>query len=170
MRLTLSVLCSASLLSTPVLAADLYKWEDSSGNVHYSDSPPPKEAKTSQRFQAKGNVIEVDKQSYATRYAVANQPVTLFVSTCGPICDQARELLLQRGIPYLTKDPSKEPEIALELKKLTGKIEVPVIKVGNQHQMGFEASSWNSLLDAAGYPRTPLPNNAAPAPAAAKAP
>lgn len=168
MRHTLLMLCSACLLSTPVLAAsDLYKWTDANGNVHYSDSQPPKEAKTTQRFQAKGNVVEVDKQSYATKYAVANQPVVLFVSACGPICDQARDHLLQRGIPFLTKDPSKEPEIALELKKLTGKIEVPVIKVGNQHQMGFEAGSWDSMLDAAGYPRTPLPNNA---PAAAKAP
>jgi glutaredoxin len=167
MRRTLFLLCSVSLLSAPVLAADLYKWSDSNGNVHYSDSPPPKEAKSSQRFQAKGNVIEVDKQSYATKYAVANQPVVLFVSACGPVCDQARDHLLQRGIPFLTKDPSKEPEIALELKKLTGKIEVPVIKVGNQHQMGFETSSWDSMLDAAGYPKTPMPNNA---PAAAKAP
>ena len=80
----------------------------------------------------------------------------LFSSACGPVCDQAREHLTQRGIAFTLKDPSKEPEIALELKKLVGVLEVPVIVVGKAHQKGFDASSWDSLLDTAGYPRTPL--------------
>jgi hypothetical protein len=35
-------------------------------------------------------------------------------------------------------------------------VEVPVILVGKAHQKGFEAGSWSSLLDAAGYPKSPL--------------
>jgi hypothetical protein len=44
----------------------------------------------------------------------------------------------------------------VELKKLAGAVEVPVIVVGKTHQKGFEAGSWDSLLDSAGYPKTPL--------------
>lgn len=157
MSRTLFLLIAAGLVSNFAFAAEVYRWVDDKGGVHYSDQPPPPGAKTSSKFQAAGNVVEVDKESYETKYARANSPVTLYASNCGAVCDQAQEHLRQRGIPFSVRDPSKEPEIALELKKMTGKIEVPVIKVGKQHQMGFSESSWDSMLDAAGYPKTAMP-------------
>lgn len=151
------VLFISLLLASPLLqAGEVYRWTDERGGVHYSDQPPPVSAKHSTRVQGKGNVVDVDKESYEARRARERNPVVLFVSACGPICDQARDHLTQRGIAFTSKDPSKEPEIAVELKKLVGVLEVPVIVVGKAHQKGFDASSWNSLLDAAGYPKTPL--------------
>ena len=152
------------LLTSPLLqAGEVFRWTDEKGTVHYSDQPPPASAKQSARIQGRGNVIDVDKESYEARIAREKNPVVLFANACGPICDQARDHLNKRGIAFSVKDPSKEPEIAVELKKLVGSVEVPVIVVGKTHQKGFEPSSWDSLLDAAGYPKTPLiPSRAKP--------
>jgi glutaredoxin len=152
------------LLTSPLLhAGEVYRWLDERGNVYYSDQPPPPSAKQTVKVRGKGNVVDVDKESYEARIARERNPVVLYASACGPICDQARDHLNQRGIPFTTKDPSKEPEIAMELKKLVGVMEVPVITVGKTHQKGFDPSSWDSLLDAAGYPKTPLiPTNRKP--------
>jgi hypothetical protein len=43
----LAVLTAWSLLQAGTAAADTYKWTDKDGKVHYSDQPPPPEAKQS---------------------------------------------------------------------------------------------------------------------------
>lgn len=139
-----------------VQAAEVYRWVDSAGSVHYTDRPPPASIKQVKTLSGKGNVVEATKESFDTKRAREKSPVTLYGGPCGPLCDMARAFLNQRGIPFEHKDPSREPEIALEVKKLTGSLEVPVLVVGKTHQKGFEPSSWGSLLDAAGYPKTPL--------------
>jgi glutaredoxin len=135
-------------------AGDLYRWVDERGTVSYSDQPPPPSAKKSQKLKGKANVVEVEKESYDLKQAKHLSPVTLYVTACGQFCDQATDLLKQRGIPYTPKDPSKEPEIAVELKKLTGAVDVPVIVVGGSAYKGFDAATWNRMLDAANYPKT----------------
>ncbi len=142
--------------STFLHAGEVYRWVDAQGGVYYSDQPPPASAKQATKVKSKGNVVEVDKESLDAKLAREKNPVVLYSSACGPICDKAREHLTQRGIPFTLKDPSKEPEIALELKKMAGTLEVPLIQVGKAHQKGFEAGLWNKLLDTAGYPKAPL--------------
>ncbi len=147
-------LCLTLLACGSALAGDVYRWVDQHGKVHYSDQPPPPSAKKAEKFKGKSNVIEVDKESYGLRQARNLSPVVLYVSDCGQICDQATDFLNQRDVPFSRRDPSSEPEIAMELKKLTGATDVPVIVVGSSHFKGFEAVTWNRLLDAANYPKT----------------
>ncbi len=145
------------LLASPMLhAGEVYRWVDSKGAVIYSDQPPPGSAKPAQKVQGKGNVVEVDKESYETRLARETNPVVLYTTNCGPVCDQARDHLTQRGVPFTIRDPAKDVEIAVELKKLIGSVEVPVIRVGKSHVKGFESVTWDNILDVAGYPKTPL--------------
>jgi glutaredoxin len=139
-----------------VQAGEVYRWVDSAGSVHYTDRPPPSSVTRVKTLSGKGNVVEVAKESFETRRAREKSPVTLYGGTCGPLCDEARAFLTQRGIPYAQKDPSREPESAVEVKKMTGTLEVPVLLVGKSHQKGFEPTSWGSLLDNAGYPKSPL--------------
>lgn len=149
---------SILLLTTAcaVQAGEVYRWVDGSGGVHYTDQQPPATVKQVKTLSGKGNVVESTKESFEAKMAREKNPVTLYGGACGPICDEAQAFLKKRGIVFEHKDPSKEPEYAVEVKKLTGSLEIPVILVGKTHQKGFEASSWGSLLDAAGYPKTPL--------------
>lgn len=135
-------------------AAELYRWVDERGVVSYSDQPPPPNIKKSEQLRkSKGNVVESDKEGYEMKQARSASPVTLYVTDCGPFCDQARDFLKQRGVPHASKDPAKDPEVAVELKKLTGTLEVPVIVVGGTHYKGLDPVTWGRLLDAANYPK-----------------
>ena len=158
--------------STPLVAAQLYQWKDAQGRMVYSDQPPPPNIRNVEQKAFKGSVIEVG-ESYAARTAREKFPVTLYASACGAPCDQARQLLGERGIPFSNKDPQSSPEAQAELQKLTGRLSVPVLVVGSDKIDGFEAGQWQSALDRAGYPksappgRKPVPQtNTAPAPAA----
>ncbi|PIX98240.1 MAG: glutaredoxin family protein [Hydrogenophilales bacterium CG_4_10_14_3_um_filter_63_21] len=148
-----TVLCFLLFACGTAQAGELYRWVDQRGVVSYSDQPPPPSAKKAQKLKGKGNVIEVDKESYELKQAKNLSPVTLYATACGQLCDQATDFLKQRGIPYTAKDPSNKPEIALELKKLTGAVDVPVIVVGGSAFKGFDAATWNRMLDVANYPK-----------------
>ena len=88
-------------------AQGLYRWEDKDGRVTYSDTPPPKEAKSSQKKSLVDNVIEQDSMSFSLKEAVRKNPVVLYTSECGEPCQQARALLSKRGIPFSERNVDK---------------------------------------------------------------
>jgi glutaredoxin len=134
--------------------AELYKWTDKSGGVHYSDQPPSGDVKNVERKNIGGNVIE-GQDNFALKEATRKFPATLYVSDCGEPCNKARELLTKRGIPFSTKNPETSAEDAVALKKLVGGLEIPTLVLGQTSPVkGFEETSWNASLDAAGYPST----------------
>lgn len=155
----------------PAGAAELYKWQDAEGRVHYTDRSPPPAAKSIERKKAGGNFIESDTLPYETRQAAKKHPVTLYAfAECGAPCISAEALLDKRGVPYILKS-SEEDKAAVQ--RLTGDNMMPVLVVGNQSPLkGFNEEAWNNLLDLAGYPKSnPLANlrqKKPPAPATGK--
>jgi hypothetical protein len=169
--LALLVLCTLA-----VNAAGLYKWVDKDGRVQYTDTPPPTGTKNVEQRKATGNVIQSNEPSFALQQAMKNFPVTLWVNACGELCDQARELLAKRGVPFTEKNP-QTPESVEEFKKAAGnELQVPLVQIGALKTIkGFEPGEWNGALDAAGYPSSgpaikPAAKPPAPKPAAAGAP
>ena len=159
-----------AVASAPLAAAQLYQWKDAQGRTVYSDQPPPPSIRNAQQKSFKGNLIEVG-ESYAVKTAREKSPVTLYASACGAPCDQARQLLTERGVPFSNKDPQASPESKAELKKLTGRLSVPVLVVGSDKIDGFKTGQWQAMLDRAGYPKSPPPGRKPmPAPAPAPAP
>lgn len=161
------------LISLAALAqAETYKWVDADGKVHYSDHPPPPDARKSERKQLRDKPGEITLP-YVLQQAMKNFPVTLFVYDCGDGCTLARDFLVKRGVPHTAKDPTV-PGMREELKKVTGGAEVvPVLQVGRRVLRGFDPDTWNAALDEAGYPKRALvPITAVqtkPAPGAAQA-
>ena len=144
------------LCATSVYASQVYRWVDKNGQVQYSDQPPPAGVKKSEQRTIGSNVID-GQVSYPLQQAMAKNPVILYAGQCGTLCDEARTLLDKRGIPYAAKDPQNQKTDAGELMKLVGVMEVPVLKVGNQHVKGFDSNRWNTALDQGGYPKSNLP-------------
>jgi len=164
--LVLMLLAGPSL----VFGANLYRWVDAEGKVHYTDQPPPVSAKNVQQKDFGGNVIEGDQMPYATQMAAKRYPVVLYASNCGEACNLAREHLKKRGIPYTAKNP-ETPADSEALKKLIGGLEVPVLVVGNTSpQKGYEAGAWDAALDAAGYPKSAVVRSNGKADGTAKKP
>ena len=134
--------------------ADTFRWVDKSGTVHYGDVPTEEAAQIEQK---KFNISPTEEDAdlpYATRLAHHNFPVTLYAfSSCGDPCQQARNFLHKRGIPFTEKSlGSKEELEAFKLK--SGSDTFPTLSVGKTWLKNFEAGQWNSELDIAGYPKT----------------
>jgi glutaredoxin len=150
---------AAALLvaSAPALAQQsVYKWVDKDGKVQFSDMPPTEAKDVTEKRMGGGYVDQ--EYPYAVQQAMKKNPVTLYTAaSCGEPCDQARELLGSRGVPFAQKDPQKDKDAGDALKALIGGLEVPVMVVGENKVKGFEPEQWNSALDSAGYPRTRLP-------------
>jgi glutaredoxin len=168
-RLIWMLLVSVASAAISTQAQTVYRWVDKDGKVQYSDTPPPADARSSQQKRL-GSGATVDEQvPYAVQVATQKNPVSVFVTGCGDPCSGARGLLAKRGIPYTERDPENNPADAEALKKLVGSLQVPVLVVGESSVKGFEEASWNSALDAGGYPRT-NPFTKAPAPKKSEAP
>lgn len=135
-------------------AAELYRWVDSEGKIHYSDQMPPAGTNYLQKKQQSPNVIQSSELPYVLQVAVKSNPVTLYITNCGEGCDKAREHLVKRGVPYTSKNPETAAD-AEALKKLINSLEVPVLVLGgNRTVRGYNAAEWDKALDIAGYPKT----------------
>ena len=146
------ILIPALLTALSAQAAQLYQWKDAQGRVFYSDQQPPPSVKNATQKNFKGSFIE-GGESYAMRRAREKSPVLLYITACGVTCDQAKQLLDQRGIPYANKNPWASDEDRDALKKLTGRTHVPVLIIGSTKVEGYDATQWNASLDQAGYPK-----------------
>lgn len=138
--------------------SNVYRWTDKDGKVHFSDSPPPDDAKDAVQRRLGGGGPDDTSLPYATQDAARRNPVSIFTSTdCGDPCAQGKELLEKRGVPYQERNPQDSVADKEELNKLAGGLYVPTLAVGSKPLKGFDEGQWNSALDAAGYPRTRLP-------------
>lgn len=132
--------------------AEVYKWVDADGRVHYSDLPQP-HAQNARQTKTKANIIETETQPFATKIAAQKNPIMFFsFDDCGSACNQAQAFLEKRGVPYKLKNSEAD---RAELKKLTGDMQVPVLVVGKQTpRVGYEETTWSRMLDTAGYPKS----------------
>src|SRR5258708_5907331 len=151
-RLSFFLLCAL----IPGLAAaqqqQMFRYIDKDGRVVYTDTAPPSDARSVQQKKLGGNYIETSEPPYALQIAQQRNPVTLYAGPCGPVCDQGRNLLNRRGVPFREIDPS-QPGEAAKLKQVTGEMQVPVLVVGSTYLLrGFEEDKWQGVLDAAGNP------------------
>src|SRR6185503_16596901 len=128
----------------------VYKWTDSDGKVHFSDTPPADQKGVTQRRMG-GGEVDVSQLPYATQQAAKTNPVTLYTAPqCGDPCASARSLLGSRGVPYSERNAQASPADAEQVKKLIGALQVPVLVVGANHLKGYEEGAWQAALDGAG--------------------
>lgn len=181
MRSSLIAAAIIAIAASASASAQMYRWMDSEGRVHYTQTPPPPNAKSAeQKNLGSGASAASIELPYATRMAQQNFPVTLYTGPgCGAPCDQARSLLVKRTVPFREVSITEQTQLD-QVKKISGGTQLPVLTVGSQTQVGFLESAYIGLLDAAGYPASgpslslealrkmdaPKPAVPAPAPAA----
>lgn len=136
------------------LAQNTYRWIDpKTGGTVISDKPPPPGVKKIEKASWGASDNDNPPLPYALRQVSEKFPVILYVrSGCPTYCKQARTLLNARGVPFTEKVLASEEELAELGKQLGGEPQLPSIRVGRQGSSGFAAETWNTLLDAAGYP------------------
>ncbi|HNN89750.1 MAG TPA: glutaredoxin family protein, partial [Giesbergeria sp.] len=85
------------------------------------------------------------------RQIASRFPVTLYTGeSCSP-CQQARQLLVQRGVPFTERSVNTNDDLDA-LRRLSGESALPFGTIGRQQLKGFSDAEWTQYLDAAGYP------------------
>jgi glutaredoxin len=141
---------AALLAGAAVGAIAQYKIVGPDGKVTYTDKPPAgADARPSNG--SGGSSDAAAGLPYATRQALAKYPVTLYSTRDCPPCDQARQALRQRGVPFNEYTVSTDADLAA-LKSRFGDTSAPTIAIGTAVVKGFSATNLAGYLDAAGYP------------------
>lgn len=148
-----AVLCTLGWTSVAHSQA-VYRIVGPDGKVSFSDrAPTPDSAPTAAARE--GNVPQARGGAsaalpYALRQIATRFPVTLYTgSDCLP-CTSARNLLVNRGIPFTERTVTSNEDIAA-LERLSGGSSLPFGTIGGQQLTGFSDTEWSQYLDAAGY-------------------
>lgn len=152
--------CAAAvlLLCAASAGAQMFKWVDAKGVVHYSDQPPPaQQAKVELKAPSSG--ASAPALPFELASAARTHPVVLYTTgTCGA-CDQGRALLTARGVPFAERTVNSAADQE-KLKQAGSLGRLPLLQVGHTSLVGFEEGNWNSALSAAAYPQqNMLPKN-----------
>lgn len=172
------LLIGSVLANLAGLALAQYKVVAPDGSITYTDRPPATETskvtsigrRGAAASGAAGNEVPLP---FELRQVASRYPVTLYGgNNCLP-CDSGRQMLQQRGIPYVERQVlTAEDSAALE--RLTGARTIPTLTIGAQRLRGFNPAEWATYIDAAGYPpESRLPRGwqaPAPTPLVARAP
>ena len=125
------------LLSFPA-SAGVYKWTDAQGRIHYSDSPPPAAKTTQLKLQTYTGPVQVSQA------IGADSGVTIYTTDWCGVCKRAKAFFRQNGVPFREWDVEKTDYGALKFKQLGGS-GVPLITVGSEKMMGFDAGRFMAL-------------------------
>ena len=150
MRSFLTLTLLATALAMPA-AAEVFKWTDSAGHVHYGDKPPE---------DAKSERLKLQVQSYdgpvqVTDWAAilhkkapeapAAKSIVMYSTSWCPHCKRARAWFAQNGIDYQEVDVEKSEAAKRDFAALGGGGE-PLILVGDKAMRGFDPARMDQLL------------------------
>lgn len=129
-----------------------YKIVGPDGKVTYTDKPPTAaDIRMDNSAPAASNGNAAGGMPYETRQATAKYPVTLYAAKSCAACDQARDALRKRGVPFNEYSITLDADIAA-LQARFASTTLPVITIGTQTMKGYSSNDLQAYLDAAGYP------------------
>ena len=124
-------------LALPAFAG-VHKWTDAQGRIHYSDSPPPAAKSTQLKLQSFTGSAQVSQA------IGADSGVTMYSTEWCGVCKRAKAFFKQNGVPFREWDVEKTDYGAAKFKQLGGS-GVPLITVGSEKMMGFDANAFMAL-------------------------
>jgi len=148
----LAACATGALLATATQAQQVHRIVGPDGKVTFSDrAPEDKKAQSTVLSTASGGAASNPALPSELRQIASRFPVTLYTSdSCSP-CQQARQLLVQRGVPFTERSVNSNEDIEA-LRHLSGDSALPFGTIGRQQLKGFADAEWTQYLDAAGYP------------------
>ena len=137
--------------------AEIYKWTDEKGKVHFSDSPPNKEKvekldadelekRISSFTQVSVEFVPIDLG--VNRQANANTLVMYTTTRCG-YCEKARKYFAKKNIDYVEKNINLSDKFDAEFEAFGG-TGVPVIFMGEYRMQGFSEGNFDKFYAKAG--------------------
>ncbi|HET8705880.1 MAG TPA: glutaredoxin family protein [Pseudomonadales bacterium] len=155
------------LVTSVASTADVYKWRDASGKLHFSDQKPGQDSfetlkteKDRHRTQADSTLPVLPVTSSAATQPESTEPsgpvsspitakkkvVMYSASWCG-YCKQARQFFKSNDIPFKEYDVENSAKGKRDYEKMQGK-GVPIILVDKRKMQGFNSEEFWSLYSA----------------------
>ena len=146
------IVLSLFLITAGSVHAEIYKWVDESGRMHFSDQPPlVDKAETielpeiSTYSQAKISDKEVDLEMAENSSAPGNsKQVVMYTATWCGICKNAKRYFRKHKISFQEYDIENSKKGRRDFKKLKAR-GVPVILVGKKRLNGFDPKKFEAL-------------------------
>lgn len=132
------------------VSAEVYKWTDEQGIIHYSDKKPENQEVTELKFK----IATYDTVSYetvnqgtekaSTTKADSKKKVVMYsASWCG-VCKKAKKYFRRNAIPFKEYDIEKSKKAKRKYQEL-GATGVPVIIVGRKRMNGFSEAGFKRI-------------------------
>ena len=145
--------------------AEIYKWTDADGNVHFSDKQPIHKKAKPVQLKAKinsynGNAAPIFESSPSKRKSVNStkktklpqlspKQVIMYSTTWCGFCKKAKAYFRLKGISFAEKDIEKSPQAKSEYQSYGGG-GVPLILVGHskgtRKLSGFSVSNFEAIF------------------------
>ena len=125
--------------------AQIYKWTDSDGKVHFTDKKPID--KKSENIHLKINTYEsvtVDPALLKSTKKSRNKDVVIYSAAWCGVCKKAKKYFNTHNIAYTDYDIDKD-KAANKRHKEMGATGVPVIFIGDRRMNGFSVASFERL-------------------------
>jgi glutaredoxin len=160
-RRRLTALACALLLALPA-GAQVAKWVDAEGRVHYGDRPPAGKAVSTAPLRGTVSIgdgmtaVEQEFQSAPAPAQAAPLPqprrgeIWIYTTPRCRYCRIAKEHMLLKGLKFVEKDITENPRYKAEFKALRGR-GVPVTLAGAQRFDGYREANFESFLRSAGF-------------------
>ena len=154
-----SVFAAGLFFSANTTSAEIYKWVDKDGSVHFTDSAPPAGEKV-EVINPEPNQVEgyakVPARKPVTRPAPGNSKrsvstadlpiVELFVTSWCGYCKKAEAYFTRRNIPYVKYDVEKDRDAARRKASLTQSRGVPFVLIGDVGIPGYSEAAFERAL------------------------
>ena len=133
------------------LNADLYKWIDDKGTVHYGDNPPEKaRLKKISGAISSFTTVNVEKFRFDAKLVTSSDggaPSVIIYSTswCG-YCKKAKKYFNKNNIKFTEYDIENNSRARKQYKKMNGR-GVPLILVGKKRMNGFSESGFKRIYN-----------------------
>ncbi|HBC55859.1 MAG TPA: glutaredoxin family protein [Gammaproteobacteria bacterium] len=130
----------ALTLSPCQIKAEIYKWVDDKGNVHFSDQRP--RSPNAEQVKLKINTYQGVTVDNSIK-DVGPKIIMYATDWCG-YCKKARKYFKKNNITYTEYDIEKDSKAQKRFKKLGGK-GLPLILIGDKKMSGFNQESFERL-------------------------
>lgn len=143
MKFSLSTVLLMGLLSVNIMAsAEIYRWTDEQGKMHFTDSPPT--GKQVEEVKVKVNTYTaVEITPLIERLGRKNKVVMYTAAWCG-ICKKAKKYFQENSIDYVAYDVDKSRTGKRDYKLLKAR-SVPIIIIGDKRMNGFNPARFDKF-------------------------
>jgi len=132
-------------LGVAPVAAEIFKWTDEQGKVHFGDRPPVE--RQVEKIEVKINSytsVEVIPFEASVTTPVRREKVVMYSTVWCGYCKKARRYFKENKIPFQEYDIETSEKGRADYKRLKG-TGVPIILVGKKRMNGFSPSGFEGL-------------------------